>query len=89
METVDPDSGGTPTLPELPTDSSEDDVQSAPVSEDDMDASADDASTDANGGCGSALSGSALILLLLIGMAVLPVLKHQKSMNRQSSVLDQ
>ena len=88
-ETVDPNSGGTPTVPKLPETTTEVSVETmTPFFEDDLDVTGEPADGDASGGCGAVFDGGMGVLLLL-ALALLPVQKTKKSRSCDNAILDQ
>lgn len=90
MEIVDPESGGTPTLPKLPEATTEEPTPTLPQFDDYDEAPnrADDVSDDASG-CALLLGDSIGIWLLFVCIAVMPMLKRKKSTNCTDAILDQ
>lgn len=91
MEIVDPESGGTPTLPKLPEATTEEPTPTLPQF-DDYDAVSSDTedASDANAdGCALLVGDSLGIWLLLLCVAVMPMLKRKKSTNCTDAILDQ
>ena len=88
-ETVDPNSGGTPTVPKLPETTTEVSVETVtPFFEDDLDVTGEPADGEASGGCGAVFDGG-MGMLLLLALALLSVQKTKKSRSCDNAILDQ